>query len=81
MPRFDVALTAALLCGLLLPAVASAQQKNRPSRRGGQSATLSGGPAVGETLPDITAFDANGKPFRLSSLKGSHTVLVFGCLT
>jgi cytochrome oxidase Cu insertion factor (SCO1/SenC/PrrC family) len=39
------------------------------------------GPAVGEPAPDVEAYDAEGTPFPLSSLKGSHTVLVFGCLT
>ena len=38
-------------------------------------------PAVGELLPDVDAVDGEGRPFRLSSLRGSHTVLVFGCLT
>jgi cytochrome oxidase Cu insertion factor (SCO1/SenC/PrrC family) len=38
-------------------------------------------PAVGSKLPDVAAYDASGKPFRLGRLKGSYTVLVFGCLT
>lgn len=38
-------------------------------------------PAVGEKLPEVTVYDADGKPFPLRKLKGSHTVLVFGCLT
>ena len=38
-------------------------------------------PRIGEPLPDVAAYDGRGKPFRLASLKGSHTVLVFGCLT
>ena len=38
-------------------------------------------PGVGQPLPDVAAWDADGQPLRLSSLKGSHTVLVFGCLT
>ena len=38
-------------------------------------------PRIGEALPDLSLFDADGEPFLLSSLKGSHTVLVFGCLT
>ena len=38
-------------------------------------------PAVGEPLPDIAAYDADGGVFRLSSLKGRPAVLVFGCLT
>ena len=39
------------------------------------------GPALGQPLPDITVFDAEGKEFKLSSLKGDYSVLVFGCLT
>lgn len=38
-------------------------------------------PKIGEALPDVEAFDADGKPFRLGSLKGHYSVLVFGCLT
>jgi len=39
-------------------------------------------PRVGDTLPDVTAIDENGKPFPLrEKLKGKRTVLVFGCLT
>ncbi len=39
------------------------------------------GPAVGQSLPDLTVYDAQGKEFKLSSLKGNYSVLVFGCLT
>jgi len=38
-------------------------------------------PDVGEPLPDVTVFDADGKPFALRRLKDHYTVLVFGCLT
>jgi len=38
-------------------------------------------PKVGEALPDATGYDAEGKEFKLSRLKGSYSVLVFGCLT
>jgi len=38
-------------------------------------------PKVGEALPDATGYDAEGREFMLSSLKGSYSVLVFGCLT
>ncbi len=38
-------------------------------------------PDVGEPLPDVTLFDADGKPFSLRRLKEHYTVLVFGCLT
>lgn len=39
------------------------------------------GPAIGQLLPDVTLHTADGKPFPLRSVKGSYTVLVFGCLT
>jgi cytochrome oxidase Cu insertion factor (SCO1/SenC/PrrC family) len=39
------------------------------------------GPAVGDQLPDISGYDAAGKPVELAQMKGSYTVLVFGCLT
>lgn len=38
-------------------------------------------PQIGDPLPDVTAFDADGNEFHLRSLKGNYTVLVFGCLT
>ena len=39
------------------------------------------GPVVGDTVPDVSFFDADGKKLSLHSLKGKYTVLVFGCLT
>jgi collagen type III alpha len=39
------------------------------------------GPAVGQSLPDLRVYDAQGREFQLSSLKGNYSVLVFGCLT
>jgi len=38
-------------------------------------------PAIGDPMPDLSAYDEDGARFELSSLKGSYTVLVFGCLT
>lgn len=38
-------------------------------------------PSVGTPLPDLTVYDASGKKFNLTELKGSYSVLVFGCLT
>jgi cytochrome oxidase Cu insertion factor (SCO1/SenC/PrrC family) len=38
-------------------------------------------PGIGQPLPDITVLDADGREFPLRSLRGKHTVLVFGCLT
>ncbi len=38
-------------------------------------------PQPGSRLPDLTVYDQEGKPLALKSLRGSWTVLVFGCLT
>jgi len=38
-------------------------------------------PAVGEKLPDLTVYSPAGKEVKLSSLRGGHVVLTFGCLT
>ena len=52
----------------------------RPGRGPGGPSQESG-PLVGQPLPDISVYDAEGKEFSLSSLKGNYSVLVFGCLT
>ena len=70
--RLRPALLLALIC-LTQNLVA---QPRSPRGRGG-----SVGPAVGTTIPNVELFDADGNPFRLGQLKGSYTVLVFGCLT
>ena len=36
---------------------------------------------VGSPFPDLQIYDADGKPFRTTDLRGSFTVLVTGCLT
>ncbi|MFQ5732349.1 MAG: hypothetical protein ACE5KM_10395 [Planctomycetaceae bacterium] len=38
-------------------------------------------PQIGDPLPDVAGYDADGKPFSLRSLKGHYTVLTCGCLT
>jgi cytochrome oxidase Cu insertion factor (SCO1/SenC/PrrC family) len=38
-------------------------------------------PTVGDPLPDLTVYTADGKEFKTSSLRGHYTVLDFGCLT
>ncbi len=56
-------------------------------RFGGRPGRAPGGPSqgsgalVGQPLPDIAVYDAQGGEFKLSSLKGDYSVLVFGCLT
>ncbi|MBT3268726.1 hypothetical protein HN371_16345 [Candidatus Poribacteria bacterium] len=36
---------------------------------------------IGRPLPDVTVVDADGRPFTLSALRGSYSVVTFGCLT
>ncbi len=51
-------------------------------RQGGPRANFERtAPKVGEALPEATGYDAEGREFNLSSLKGSYSVLVFGCLS
>ncbi len=47
----------------------------------GASTLERSGLALGQQMPDVTVFDANGEKFSLSSVKGKYAVLVFGCLT
>ncbi len=73
-----VALTWVGVLGLL------AQRPGFPSegfRRGMLDRFEEVSPQIGEKLPDVELFDAKGQPRRLSSLKGSYTVLILGCLT
>ena len=70
-------LTLATCALLAAPFNADAQ---RPSR--GEFAGRSSLPRVGQAMPDVSAFDSNGKPFSLrQKTKGRHAVIVFGCLT
>ena len=64
------------LAMILLSATAEAQR-----RVPGRSGSLNSGPAIGAKLPDVTALDENGNEISLRSMRGRHTVLVFGCLT
>ncbi|MGV3484449.1 MAG: peroxiredoxin family protein [Planctomycetaceae bacterium] len=38
-------------------------------------------PLVGDAIPDVTVYAADGTPFSTSQLRGHYTVLTFGCLT
>ncbi len=60
---------------------------NRPQFGGRNSGGPRGGsfgssaPNVGDSLPDITVYDSEGKEFNLRRMRGNYSVLVFGCLT
>ncbi len=76
------------LAGLLaMTCSPSASYGQRPGQ-GGQSgrsqvssAFNRSSPGIGESIPEVTVYTADGKKFSTSQLKGSYTVLVFGCLT
>ena len=38
-------------------------------------------PTVGDPLPELTVYTADGKEFKTADLRGKHVVLTFGCLT
>ena len=54
----------------------SESNRDRLSRRFNEAS-----PKLGELLPDVAGYTADGKPLKLRSLKGDYKVLVFGCLT
>lgn len=60
---------AVMTAGLLTASAASAQIMSPDS------------PEVGDPLPDVSGFDADGSPFEMTRLEGKHAVIVFGCLT
>ena len=59
----------------LCPAFALAQKEQR------EEEFLKAKPAIGDTIADLTVYSPDGKEVKTSSLRGHHTVLVFGCLT
>jgi hypothetical protein len=75
----------AFALGLLvagLPLGAAAQPAKQPGKKQKSEADFAKEkPAVGDTLPDLTVYSPEGKEVKLSSLRGSHVVLTFGCLT
>ena len=64
-----------LVC-TMMPTWAQSPRDSR-SRGGGGSQV----PQPGTNLPTVRAVDEQGRDFSTASLRGSYTVLVFGCLT
>lgn len=64
-----------VLACTLLPTLA---QSPRDSRSRGGSGQI---PQPGTILPTVRTVDEQGRDFSTASLRGSYTVLVFGCLT
>ena len=71
------------LCIAAVPGSALAQPEKKPTAKKQRSEAdfLKEKPAVGDTLPDLTVYSPDGKEVKLSSLRGSHVVIAFGCLT
>ena len=76
-----------ILAGLLLAALGSSALAQPPEggmrnrMRQADERFLEMDPKVGDPLPDVYGFDEERSKFALSSLKGSYSVVVFGCLT
>jgi cytochrome oxidase Cu insertion factor (SCO1/SenC/PrrC family) len=49
--------------------------------RGGNDRLQRAGLAVGQSIPTTDLYSSDGREFSLSELRGSYTVLIFGCLT
>lgn len=89
MPFLRTAIHHALVLILFLCLAAAGVAQQRPNAKAGAESPRdlvnrnfeSKAPGIGEPLPDITVVDADGREFALRSLRGKHTVLVFGCLT
>ena len=69
-----VRLLSALLAGVLAGPISAQSGKEDPE-------WVKKSPTIGEALPDLTVYTADGKEFKTSSLRGHYTVLAFGCLT
>ena len=55
------------------------RRQGRGGPRGGSFGASA--PDVGDALPDVTVYDAEGQEFKLSSMRDCYSVIVFGCLT
>jgi hypothetical protein len=79
-----------LLGSQLFGQVAEEAESKPAARRGETSPTAMdlveqrfnrAAPQIGDSLPSLTVFDADGNDVPLDNLRGSYTVLTFGCLT
>ena len=67
-----------LITILACATVPTLAQPPRDSRSRGGGSPI---PQPGTILPTVRAVDEQGRDFSTASLRGSYTVLVFGCLT
>ena len=84
----------AAFLSLFVASLSYGQPPNRSNPRFGGKQKGKGGPGsggsdalnrvglkAGSPIPGIKIFDDQGKEFNTAALKGSYTVLTFGCLT
>lgn len=60
-------------------AIAACSIVSAAHAQGGLS--LDDAPAIGDTLPVVDMYDADGNSFNTGRIRGKHAVIVFGCLT
>ncbi len=65
------------IAALLLPADVLAQRGKKDQ----EAAFVKSAPTIGELLPDVMVYSADGTPMSTADLRGHYTVLTFGCLT
>ena len=70
----NACLLSVLVTGLLIGPASAQPSKEDPE-------FLKKSPTIGESMPDLTVYSADGKEFKTSTLRGHYTVLSFGCLT
>ena len=75
-----------VMTGLLVTVLGTGSTDAQGNRNSQSRLPSTGGfaqqaPGIGQPLPELTLYTAEGKEFSTSQLKGSYTVLVFGCLT
>lgn len=79
-----IVLPTALILALAFTCAPAQEEESRrgPGRFGGGPDRLAAaGLAVGQSLPPLDVYDADGRPFEQSQLQGHYVVVVFGCLT
>lgn len=74
--RWTLMLAAALT---FVPWPCSLQAQQRMQER--EQEFLQSKPLIGDPLPDVSIYAADGTPFKPAELRGHYTVLTFGCLT
>jgi hypothetical protein len=66
------------LCVAVAGHAAETQGQKNPEK---EEEFLKTRPLVGDPLPDVMVYRADGQPLRTSDLRGHYSVLTFGCLT